>query len=252
MGYFGRLVWGTALAVGTGGWLWRTAIAAYGVLVGGGVVAIKYSPARTAMTEFGFPELTALEFGFYAALIATLFFLARVSFYETPRLRIIGLIRHWDGDNGYNIRATIENSTFKDAKEKLRASLVRIRPAPHWANQSLSYPLILPSQQRLLRRETSGEEIPRRRITLLAGETKNIELFQIYPNIGMIYISHESGTVDIGIEDYYLDFLISGFGPQLKFSVRIFPTEREPWFCLVKNAFQELVLEQMSAAEWVG
>lgn len=241
-----------ALAVVSGGWLWRTAIAGYGLLVGGGVVATNYSPARAVMTEFGFPELTPWEFGFYAALVAVLFFAARISFHETLRLRIKGLIRHWDGENGYNIRVTIGNPTFKDAQERLRASLVRLRPAPQLADQSLSYPLILPSQQRLLRHKTSGEGIPRRRITLLAGETKNIELFQIYPDIGTFHISHESGVEEIEIYDCYLDFEVSGFGPPLKFAIRLIQTGEDPWFCLINDTFQELVLEQMSAAEWIG
>lgn len=251
MGYFGRLIWGMVLAVSSGGLLWRTAIAAYGVLVTGGVAATNYLPLRAAMTEFGFPELSPWEFGFYAAAVAALFFAARVSFYITPRLCIKGLIRHWDGDDGYHIRAVIENPTFMDAPEKMLACLVRLRPAPIWADQSLSYPLILTTQQRLLRHRTSGKDIPQRRVSIFAKEKNNIELFQIYPNIGMVHISHEGGVEEIGLYDCFLDFEISGFGTPLKFTVRLIPTEQDPWFCLVKDPFQELVIEQMSAAEWV-
>ena len=86
----------------------------------------------------------------------------------------------------------------------------------------------------------------------MAGETKNIELFQIYPDIGTFHISHESGVEEIEIYDCYLDFEVSGFGPPLKFAIRLIPTVEDPWFCLVNDTLQELVLEQMSAAEWIG
>lgn len=249
MAYLAKLVLGILVAFISGGWLWRGVFFAYSILVVAGSAATTTSPGRRILTDLGFPEISAWQFGFFAAAVGVLFFATKISLYETPRLILVGLILHADGNGGFNIRAKIKNISFGNA-ETIMARLVAIRPIPSTTDQSLSLPLTLPTQQRLERRIQSGTEIPSRRFSIMAGEDKNIELFKLFSVTGEVQFFHENGTAEISPESCYLDFTISGFGSSLNFSVWIKLTSEGFRFLLLKDYLDELKLEQASSTEW--
>jgi hypothetical protein len=252
MPYPVKLVIGMAHVFVSGGWLWRITMAAYGfvVVVGGG--ATTTTPGRAMLSELGFPELGPWQFGTIVAVVGLLFFAGRVSFYETARLRLDGLMRHHDGHGVYYIRAIVINSSIKDAEKRLVARLDAVSPAPRDAKQTLSFPLNLPTHERLRSFLSSGTPIPHSRFTIMAGEPKKIEIFHLIPQWSQICITHENGTEKFAVLNFHLDFVVSGHGAPLKFSVWVFWSDDGIQTRLIRDDFDKLVFSQMSIDEWMG
>lgn len=252
MPYSVRMVIGMLRAFVSGGWLWRATMVAFGLFVMVGGSATTTTPGRAMLAELGFPELGPWQFSTMAAVVGMFFFAARVSFYETARLQIDGLTMHHDGSGEYNVRATITNNSFKDAEKRLIARLVAVSPAPTDARQTLSFPLNLPTQERLRSLTSSKKPISHSRFTIMTTESKKIELFQLLPCKSQIRITHENGTEEFTVLSFHLDFVVSGHGTPLTFSVWVFWSNDGIKFRLIRNAFDRLVFAQMSIDEWMG
>ena len=253
MGYLFQVLCGFFKVVVAGAWLWRSTMAVYGVVVVGGGAATTTNPGRTMLTELGIPVLGAWQFGTLVAVAGVVFFVGRISYIETPRLKLDGLVRHWDGgsgrEQGYNIRAKIKNISFKDGLH-LRSQLVNIRPPPCWANQSLNCPLNLLTQNRLRQRMTADDSAPRdQRFEIHSKEEEHIELFKLYPAAIKIEIFHEGGTETFYHSEFFLDFVVSGLGAPLTFSVWLSHTDAGFTFVVIKDALDELAIAQV---DWGG
>ena len=233
----------------SGAWLWRTLFWVFGVLPIGGAAATQFLVGREMLEALGLASLTIWQFAFAASMVAVLFFAAKISFLETPRIRLVRAVIQSDGNDSYFIRGEIENITSKEAS-RVKVECFNIVPRHIFDEENIDLPLVLLTQQRLRNVRNKSERAPHRRFSIDGGEPKKVELFQMSPRLGRLVMIHESGTEELVMDNRVFKFRIMGFGPIVDFSIRLF-VDGERWgVACIRDEADRLALEQMGSQEW--
>ena len=252
MRYPVELVLGVFRAFGSGAWLWRVLFWTFGALPLGGAAATQFPKGRQMLVDLGLSSLTVWQFVFFAAAVATLFFAAKVTLFETARIKLGDISVHVDDNRVGRVRAEIRNVSGKDI-QGVKASLETMRQFVLRAYQEvLDFPVILLTQQRMRRLSESDKMPPQKRFDLSARDYKNIELLQVSFNEWGLKIQHEAGLANLKLYDTLFEYRIIGGYSDITFWVKfLYDPQSQRYIVLqAKDRAMLMALEMLGNQGW--
>ncbi len=252
MPYPVRVAIGAFRAFVPGAWLWRVLFWVFSLLPISGVAATLLPGGRQLLAELGLSSLTVWQFGFVAAVFATVFFAIRIAIFETPQIRLEDLTIYVDENRIGCARAKIRNVSGTDIG-RVKASLESIHQYASKAyRETLDVPIILLTQQRLRRLSDQDDSPPQKKFELQARDYKYIELLQIPLDHKILKIRHESGEETLSIYDTLFEYRVIGGHSDITFWAKFLydPQSQRHVIFPIRDRAMLVALEMLGNQGW--